>query len=71
MYQVWFVDLERAIAALLEKTGASLFSSISGNVFGDFVFQMDKETTYLVKHSDFSVLKLVGDWRKGEWVEIK
>lgn len=71
MYRVWFTDLEKAIAAVREKTGAELFGSISGNWMGDFVFEIADDRKYIVKHEDFSVWQNFGDWRNSDWREIK
>ena len=71
MYRVWLADAEKAIAAVREKTGAELFGSISGNWMGDFIFQIDDDRKYLVKHDDFSVWQNFGDWRNPDWREIK
>lgn len=67
-YNVWFCDLEKVIEAFREKVNASTFSSISGNAYGDFVIKHGDDT-WIVKHRDFSVWHLVGDWRDGKWVE--
>jgi len=70
MYSVWFCDLEKAIKALRKvQPNMDTFGSIEGNVYGDFVIK-DFTTTYIVKHTDFSVWCLLGDWRNGKWVKI-
>jgi len=71
MYRVWFNDLEKAITAVRSKTSDDLFCSISGNGYGDFVFKMDEDITYIVKHNNFSVWRNFGDWRNPDWREIK
>ncbi len=80
MYRVWFMDLERAVDALIEKVEQNenitleMFGSIEGNAYGDFVFRIDKDRTYVVKHNDFSVWKKNTDWRDsrdGMWKELK
>lgn len=71
MYRVWFDDLEKAIAALRKVVKDDLFCFISGNAYGDFVFKLDEEITYIVKHNDFSVWRNFGDWRNPDWREIK
>ena len=71
MYRVWFDDLEKAIIAVRSKTSRDLFCSIRGNAYGDFIFQMDDETKYIVKHDDFSVWRDFGDQRNPDWREIK
>ena len=71
MYRDWLSDAEEAIAAIREKTSADLFCSISGNWKGDFVFQIDDDRKYIVKHEDFSVWQNFGDWRNPDWREIK
>lgn len=72
MYRVWFDDLEKAIAALRKVMKDELFCSISGNAYGDFVFKIDEERTYIVKHDDFSVWRnRSNDWRNPDWREIK
>ena len=70
MYSIWFCDLEKAIKAL-EKACPNFktFTAIRGNAFGDFVVE-DDTNTYIVKHNDFSVWHLEGDWRTGKWVEV-
>ena len=64
--RVWFEDLERAIAAVRAKDRRRhLFCSISVNLNGDFVFEIDKGCQYLVKHEDFSVWENSGNsWRE-------
>ena len=71
MYRVWFDDLEKAIAAFRAVVMDELFCSISGNVYGDFIFQIDTGVQYTVKHNDFSVWRNFGDWRNPDWKEIK
>lgn len=71
MYRVWFDDLEKAIAAFRKVGLAELFCSISGNAYGDFVFKINDEITYTVKHDDFSIWRNFGDWRNPDWREIK
>lgn len=70
MYRVWFSDLEKAIVAFRAVVKDDLFSSIEGNAYGDFIFRIDESVTYIVKHNDFSVWKLDGDWRTGKWVLV-
>ncbi len=71
MYSVWFSDCQKVIETLKNKCPNLLtFCSIEGNVFGDFIIK-DETCTYLVKHSDFSVWYLNGDWKNGKWTEIK
>lgn len=71
MYRVWFDDLEKAIAVFRKVVADELFCSISGNWKGDFIFKLDDETSYTVKHDDFSVWRNFGDWRNPDWREIK
>lgn len=80
MYRVWFMDLERAVDALIEKVEQNenitleMFGSIEGNAYGDFVFRINKDRTYVVKHNDFSVWKKNTDWRDSRdemWKELK
>ena len=71
MYRVWFCDLEKAIAALRAVVTDDLFCNIKGNYHGDFVFEMNETTTYIVKHEDFRVWRNFGDWRNPDWREIK
>jgi hypothetical protein len=71
MYRVWLADVEKAIAAIREKTGAELFCSISGTWNGDFVFEIAEDRKYFVKHDDFSVWINFGDWKNPDWREIK
>lgn len=71
MYRVWFSDLEKAIAAFRAVVTDELFGFISGNWKGDFIFQTDEDTKYIVKHEDFSVWRNFGDWRNPDWKEIK
>ena len=70
MYRVWFCDLERAIAAFREKVKTDLFCSIVGNAYGDFVFHIDENKEYIVKHNDFSVWELKNGWKDGKWVQL-
>lgn len=71
MYSVWFADLPKAVKAFRGKfPNIVLFTSISGNVMGDFLFKTETDT-YIVKHDDFSVWYQEGDWRTGKWVEAK
>ena len=55
MFRVWFDDLEVAIAALRKVIPDELFVSISGNVYGDFIFEIAEGVKYTVKHNDFTV----------------
>jgi len=71
MYRVWFEDLQKAVIAFRAKTGHNLFSSVSGNADGDFVFKIDEGITYIVRYDDFSVWRNFGDWRNPDWREIK
>lgn len=71
MYRVWFDDLEKAITTMRSKTGLEMVCSVSGNTYGDFVFKIDEETIYIVKHNDFSVWVNCGDWRNPDWREIR
>lgn len=71
MYRVWFEDLQKAVIIFRARTGHDLFCSVSGNAYGDFVFKINEDTTYIVKHTDFSVWENCGDWRNPEWKEIK
>lgn len=70
-YAVWFCDLEKAIKALHKVCPNFVtFTSIHGNMEGDFVIKHD-EDTYIVKHSDFSVWhREGGDWKTGTWVRV-
>lgn len=71
MYSVWFCDCTKAIEAMREKVPNMVtFCSIHGNVNGDFVIK-DNTNIYIVKHKDFSVWRLEGSWRTGNWIEIK
>ena len=77
MYRVWFKDLEKAVAALREVVKDELFCSISGNAYGDFVFKMNDDVTYIVKHLyrrngdiEFHVWRNFGDWKEPDWREI-
>lgn len=68
--RVWFEDLERAIAAVRAKDRRRhLFCSISINLKGDFVFEIDDGYKYIVKHEDFSVWESFGE--NSDWREIK
>lgn len=70
MYRVWFNDLEKALAAFRKVVKDDLFGSIEGNAYGDFVFRIDENVRYIVKHADFSVWRFNGDWRNGSWEKI-
>jgi len=71
MYRVWLADAEKAIAAFRKVVKDELFCSISGNWKGDFLFQIDDEIKYVVKHDDFSVWRNWGDWRNPDWKEVR
>lgn len=71
MYRVWFSDLEKAIKVFREKVHDPLFASIRGNIYGDFIFQLDDDTTYLVNHFNFTIWQNCGDWRNPDWQEVK
>ena len=71
MYRVWFEDLQKAVIAFRARTKHNLFYSVSGNAYGDFVFKIDEEITYIVKHDDFSVWRNWGDWRNPDWREVR
>ena len=71
MYNVWFCDLKKVIAALEEKVpNMQLFGNIKGNVDGDFIIKYDTDT-YLVKHTDFYVWKLRDIPFEWSWEEVK
>jgi len=71
MYSVWFCDLEEVLYQLKKKLPYFVtFCSIQGNANGDFVIK-DDTNTYIVKHTDFSIWHLEGDWCTGKWVEVK
>lgn len=71
MYSVWFSDCVKAIEKIKAKLPKmETFCSIEGNAYGDFIIK-DGVATYLVKHDNFSVWVLVGDWKKGQWVEVE
>ena len=72
MYRVWFDDLGKAITAYRSVIKDELFGSISGNASGDFIFRRDDDSTFLVKHDDFSVWRASGDWQNPDyWRKIK
>ena len=71
MYRVWFQDLEKALKVFQEKVPCDLFCSIQGNAHGDFVFYIDELDTYIVKHDDFSVWKLIRNGVHVKREEIK
>lgn len=71
MYRVWFDDLEKAIVSFRKVVSNELFTSISGNAYGDFIFKINDSVQYTVKHDDFSVWRNYGDWREPDWREIK
>lgn len=71
MYRVWFQDLEKALKVFQEKVPCDMFCSIKGNGWGDFVFCIDELDTYIVKHNDFSVWKIIQNGVGVEWKEIK
>lgn len=78
MFRVWFDDLEKAIAVFRKVVTDELFCSISGNYMGDFVFQMNDEVKYIVKHesfragnTEFTVWRNYGDWRNPDWREVR
>ena len=71
MYSVWFIDLEEVIYQLKKKLpDFTTFCSIRGNANGDFIVESETEK-YIVKHTDFSIWKQVGDWKTGKWEEVK
>lgn len=71
MYRVWFDDLEQAIAAFRKAVPSEMFTSISGNVYGDFIFKINEGLQYTVKHNDFTIWRNFGDWRNPDWREVK
>jgi hypothetical protein len=71
MFRVWFCDLEKALVAFRKVVKDDLFCKIEGNVYGDFVFTLNEEETYIVKHIDFTVWHNYGDWRNPNWREVK
>lgn len=71
MYRVWFQDLEKALKVFQEKVPCDLFCSIKGNAWGDFVFYIDETDTYIVKHDNFTVWKLLTNGVCQQWEEIK
>lgn len=77
MYRIRFDDLEKAIAAFRKVVPDELFCSISGNAYGDFIFEISEDIKYTVKHNDFSVRRNdssvwrnFGDWRNPDWRKI-
>lgn len=71
MFMVWTCDLPEVIAALVgRKVNIDLFSSIEGNVYGDFIVRVGEDTTYLVKHNTFEVYVHEGNWSTGHWKKI-
>lgn len=72
MYSVWFCDLEKAIKVFRETFPMrDTFNSIKGNANGDFIFECDPDS-FIVKHTDFSIWKFEGPWKKGgRWIKIK
>lgn len=70
-YSIWFSDCVLAIEAINKRLpNMETFNSIEGNAYGDFVIKNDTDV-YIVKHKDFSVWHLEGDWKNGKWVEVK
>lgn len=70
MYRVWFDDLEKAIAALRKVVKDPLFCSITGTYKGGFIFKMDDDVSYEVRHCDFTVWRNFGTWQKPDWRKI-
>ena len=59
MSRVWFSDLDKAIKALLHAIPhLTMLCNIRGNPHGDFIFSIDEDVSYLVKHDDFSVWRI-------------
>lgn len=70
MYRVWLQDMEKAITIFRKVCPhIDMLSSINGNAFGDFVFHIDDDTTYIVKHTDWSVWKRGSKWSE-DWVRV-
>ena len=70
MYSVWFQDLEKVIWVLHNHLPQlTTFNSIKGNADGDFVIKTDTKT-YIVRHCDFSIWRLDGSWKNGNWTQI-
>lgn len=77
-YSVWLQDLNNVVDALSRKVHISCFTTIRGNCYGDFIIETDNDTTYLVKHDDWSVWKCVEGKRTAglisrhwHWEEVK
>ena len=70
MFRMWVSDFEKALKAVHERTHYDLICSIEANLFGDFVVKVDSNTTYIVRHRDFSVIRNYGTWENPNWVEV-
>lgn len=70
MYRVWFSDLDKALAIIRDKIVDDLFCSIEGTAYGDFIFRINDEITYIVKHDDFTVWRNYGNWREPDWRQL-
>jgi len=70
MYDVNFQDLEKAIWEMNEHLPeVKTFTAIRGNADGDFVISTDTRI-YIVRHTDFSIWRLDGSWKDGNWTRI-
>lgn len=70
MFDVWFQDLEKALWEFnLHLPQVKTFTSIEGNADGDFVIKTDTKT-YIIRHTDYSIWRLDGSWKEGNWTRI-
>lgn len=55
--EVWFYDLEKALKVFREKVPeAQLFSSIEGNIYGDFNI-FSGGIRYIITHNTFKIYR--------------
>ena len=70
MFRMWISDFEKALKAVRKAGKTDMICSIEANAYGDFVVFTNEETSYIVKHNDFSVWHNYGTWREPDWREI-
>jgi len=63
-------DFEKALQVIKQKMPELVFTSITCNIYGDFIIKRTNET-FVVKAKDWTVWQLKNGWRNPEWVELK
>lgn len=66
MFCGWYGDLERGLKVFHSKVKLELFSSITVNMYGDFIVKYE-DKTWLITHDDEpKVYEIKGDWKNSK-----